>query len=248
MRVRLVCLMLMVGVLFGSTTSFPRPQSRKLTEKEAKKVMEHGDKLVKRGKSIEAGGYYLRVVQDYADNGEAWLKLARVYREVEELQNALNAYENAAKMLSGPSKEEAAEGVDSIRTLLQQSERAVALPGPGVTAANCDLTIESFDTQTRKGEYGEEFVQLLLKVKNGSDRRINAWRLTIDIADVFGEQLSTIKVTEGSTGLARGGVGVSTFEAKNNPFIDDEPYDRLIPYKAENLRITIKECQVSDAR
>jgi membrane dipeptidase len=88
-----------------------KDKQKKLSPKDLEKLEAQGDKLMNEGKPLEAGGYYLKITQEDPTNGEAALKLARVYAGAEEWENAIGAFKKAAANLEGAPQTEAYAGL-----------------------------------------------------------------------------------------------------------------------------------------
>ena len=179
---------------------------------------------------------------------KANLAFAEVY-QAQGNQEMADVYYDKAKQLSPEAAEAVAQAQQKGSAQRDEANQVklldLELPGPASSATDCLVSIESFDVRRRQGDYEQEFVQLLLKIRNDGSERVKAWQMTVAIVDVFGEQVVLTKLTEGSASIQPGEFGLTVFGSKDNPFIDDQPYDRLVSYSAENLTIQIKDCKVS---
>ena len=100
-----------------------------LTAKQVGEYMRKGDKLVKDGELAEGGRYYYTITVDHPDNGEAQLKLARLYKELGEIENSAGAYALAAEHLDGKDQAEAYAGLtEAFVNLGKYQEAAIAAP------------------------------------------------------------------------------------------------------------------------
>lgn len=52
-------------------------------------------------------------------------------------------------------------------------------------------------------------------------------------------------MTDGAADIAPGATKQASFSWEDNQFIDDEPYDKLVAYSKENLRLELTEVQLS---
>ncbi|MBI2566888.1 MAG: hypothetical protein HYV63_07655 [Candidatus Schekmanbacteria bacterium] len=127
---------------------------------------------------------------------------------------------------------------------------AVAAPAAAETPpapADCPLEITRFDTTTQEDKYDRKHAVLLLVLRNSSSSRIKAWKLTARLKNVFGDELFTTRLTDGTADLGAGATGRAPFDFEDNQFDDSDQYSRLTAYSVENLRIEILDCQVSFA-
>ena len=85
---------------------------------------------------------------------------------------------------------------------------------------------------------------LTLYLKNNTSKRIKAWRALIIVKNAFGDVLFRARLTDGSANIPPGGTEKASFSWEDNQFIDDEPYDKLVAYSKENIKIEIKEVQL----
>ena len=70
-----------------------------LSKRDARRYIEAAEKALKDDKPAEAGGLFLRVLQDFPDDGDSRIRLARIYRGLEEWGNAASAYALAVEHL-----------------------------------------------------------------------------------------------------------------------------------------------------
>ena len=85
---------------------------------------------------------------------------------------------------------------------------------------------------------------LTLYLKNNTSKRIKAWKALIIVKNAFGDVLFRARLTDGSANIPPGGTEKASFSWEDNQFIDDEPYDKLVAYSKENIKIEIKEVQL----
>lgn len=110
------------------------------------------------------------------------------------------------------------------------------------------LTLERFKKKYipqdyKNNRYSDE-VQLILFVKNNSDKEIKAWKATMAVKNAFGELLLTSNLTSGASNIKPEKIEKATFGWEDNPFIDGEPYDKIMPYSEENLKIELSNIKV----
>ena len=86
-----------LALIVISQTAQSQEKKKPLTRKQVGEYMRKGDNLVKDGKLAEGGRYYYTIAADYPDNGEAQLKLGRLYKELGEIENSAGAYALAAE-------------------------------------------------------------------------------------------------------------------------------------------------------
>jgi len=87
-------------------------------------------------------------------------------------------------------------------------------------------------------------VKLTLHLKNNTVRRIKAWRVTLIAENSFGDILFKSRLTDGTADIKKENIEKSSFIFKDNIFIDDQPYDKLVSYSKENLKISITDIQL----
>ena len=88
-------------------------------------------------------------------------------------------------------------------------------------------------------------VVLTLKVRNNTQERIKAWKAVIIIKNAFGDLLFRVQLTDGTANIAPGQTRGASFSWEDNQFIDGEPYDKLVAYSKENMRVQLTEVQLS---
>ncbi len=89
--------------LFGAVAS--AGQDVKISEKDVKKYLDAADKEIKDGNLQKAGGYYLTIVTNFPDRGDIQLKLARIYRQLNDWTNAGTAYAKAVSSVTDPAEQ-----------------------------------------------------------------------------------------------------------------------------------------------
>ena len=100
-----------------------------LTIREAVEAMRDADDLVNDGKLVEAARLYYEITVDYPENARAQLKLARIYANTEEWENAAGAYQAAAENGEGSEQLEAYIGLtNALFRLGRYQEAAEAAP------------------------------------------------------------------------------------------------------------------------
>ena len=101
------------------------------------------------------------------------------------------------------------------------------------------LSIEHYSVQPESGNYGQNYVQLILKLKNNGNRRITAYDLQVELKTKLGTKLGRISLSSNSSSILPLRTDKSVYSWKDNPFIDGEFYDQLINVTSENLIVTI---------
>ena len=96
--------------------------------------------------------------------------------------------------------------------------------------------ISVFPKDIEDGRFSD-VVYLTLYVKNNTSKRIKAWRAHTIVKNSFGDVLLKLTLTDGSANIAPGATEAAPFGWENNPFISDEPYDKLTSYSKENLKV-----------
>ncbi len=102
---------LTVLLILLSLVCIPAFAQEKMSQDDVQKAMENAEKKLRDGKPSEAAMEYERIVTDYPDNGDAQIRLARIYRDTQEWEKAGTAFQKAAENLSGPDQAEAYEGL-----------------------------------------------------------------------------------------------------------------------------------------
>ncbi len=126
-----------------------------LTRKQVGEYMRKGDKLVKDGKLAEGGRYYYTIAADYPDNGEAQLKLGRLYKELGEIENSAGAFALAAEHTDGKKQAEAYAGLtEALVTLGKYQEAAVSAPKAiAADPSNTDAHVYLAMSLAKTGQY-----------------------------------------------------------------------------------------------
>src|SRR3970040_596956 len=79
-------------------------QDVKISEKDVKKYLDAAEKEIKEGNLQKAGGYYLTIVTNFPDRGDVHLKLARIYKQLNDWTNAGTAYGKAVSSVTDPAE------------------------------------------------------------------------------------------------------------------------------------------------
>ncbi len=96
--------LLLVVTALAATAFTAQKREKKLTGREVRRALATAEDKIEEGNLPEAGGIYLRVLQDYPERGDVHLMLARIYRDFEEWENAASAYAKAAELLEKPEE------------------------------------------------------------------------------------------------------------------------------------------------
>jgi hypothetical protein len=88
------------------------------------------------------------------------------------------------------------------------------------------------------------YVQLTLMIKNNTEKLIKAWRATLVVENPFGDILFRIQLTDGTASIRPRQIEKANFAWEDNMFINDEPYDQLLSYDKDNLKIKLSEIKV----
>lgn len=110
------------------------------------------------------------------------------------------------------------------------------------------LSLESFikvpiATDPMAGIYSDK-VRLSLFVRNNTEKVIKGWKATMIVKNAFGDILFKTKLIAGQSKIESGEVEMADFSWEDNPFIPNEPYDHLVSYSDENLKIELSDIQV----
>jgi hypothetical protein len=111
-----------------------------------------------------------------------------------------------------------------------------------------DLELVSFQTKRLPVDYeasrfSPEAV-LELSVRNNTSQRIKAWKALLTVKNAFGDVLFRVRLTDGTANIESGQSKKASFGWEDNQFIDGEPYDKLVAYSKENLRLELTEIQL----
>ena len=89
----------LVVLIFGLVLPVLAQDDKPLSKRDARSYIQAAEKALKEEDFAKAGGMFLRVLQDFPDDGESRLQLARIYRGLEEWQNAADAFALAVEHL-----------------------------------------------------------------------------------------------------------------------------------------------------
>lgn len=106
-----------------------------------------------------------------------------------------------------------------------------------------DFDIKGLPINTSVSRYSAEAV-LTLYVKNNTSRKIKGWKILIGIKNSFGDTLFHTRLTNGMSNIDPGETEKASFSWEDNQFIADEPYDKILAYSKENLKIEMKEIKL----
>ena len=137
------------------TAQSQEEKKKPLTRKQVGEYMRKGDKLIKDGKLAEGGRYFYTIATDYPDNGEAQLKLARIYKELGEIENSAGAYALAAEHTDGKDQAEAYAGLtEAFVTLGKYQEAAMSAPKAiAADPSNIDAHVFLAMSLAKTGQY-----------------------------------------------------------------------------------------------
>ena len=82
-------------------------------------------------------------------------------------------------------------------------------------------------------------VKLTLYVLNDTDAPIHGWRGDLQITDPFGDDLVAVELTAGDSPLGPGDIRNAVFEWEDNPYSEDEVYDKLAAFEGNGLTVTL---------
>lgn len=119
---------------------------------------------------------------------------------------------------------------------------ATAHKGPALELV--DFETKQLPVNINVSRFSAEAV-LTLKVKNNTPKRIKAWKAVVVVRNAFGDVLLRARLTDGTADIAPRATEEASFSWEDNRFIDDEPYDKLVAYSKENLRLELTEVQLS---
>jgi len=94
-----------VALLVGPAAG--QEEQDKLTEKDVEAALRFVEEKLKEGDIATAGGWYLRILTDYPERHDLQLRLARIYYELGNWENAANSFRIAGENLSGDEQVEA---------------------------------------------------------------------------------------------------------------------------------------------
>lgn len=98
---------LVLVVFFG--TVVVAQESKKLTPQEVERDLQLAETKEEEGSLPEAASLYLRIVTDYPERHDVRLRLARIYYQLKEYDNAAQSFLEAAEHVSGADQAEAYE-------------------------------------------------------------------------------------------------------------------------------------------
>jgi len=126
----------------------------------------------------------------------------------------------------------------AMRTRAREAEAAPTAP----LVPACQLQVVDFSTEL-EGNFVKTW-QLSLKVKNLSPQRVRAWKATLIISNAFGAEILSTHVEESSTPIAPGKTATSHFGLRDNPYIHDDPFDRVSVQSRENMTMRLDACDL----
>ena len=94
-------------------------------------------------------------------------------------------------------------------------------------------------------ENSRDRVQLTLHIYNNSEEKVRAWKAILTVKDPFGEQLFKQRLTSGSSSIEPKETKKITFEWKDDPEEKREPYDYLLIYNPDVLKIELSEIEIA---
>ena len=137
---------------------------------------------------------------------------------------------------------------DGRKVLLKENGTWEFISERKITSKGDILTLESFQKKVLYQDYDigryQDRVVLTLFVKNNSEREIKGWRALMTVKNPFGELLFDCELTAGDQKIKPGKTEKADFGWEDNPFIHDQPYDKLMGYSEENLKIELSNIQV----
>ena len=95
-------LVVFIGLVTGVTSA---GQDVKISEKDVKKYLDAAEKEIKDGNLQKAGGFYLTIVTNFPDRGDVHLKLARIYKQLNDWGNAGEEYAKAVSSMTAPAEQ-----------------------------------------------------------------------------------------------------------------------------------------------
>jgi len=111
-----------------------------------------------------------------------------------------------------------------------------------------NLELVDFETKRLPVDYDASRyspqAMLTLMVKNNTSKRIKAWKGLLIVKNAFGDILFRTRLTDGTANIHPGQIAKASYSWEDNQFVDDEPYDKLVVYSKENLRLELTEAQL----
>jgi hypothetical protein len=121
-------------------------------------------------------------------------------------------------------------------------------PIPSATPTSDEISLAGFDkTYLPPNRDAFEFssrVRITLQVHNNGTRNIKAWRATLLVKNTFGDIILSSQLTDGTAAIAPGQTAEASYIWEDNPYIPDEPFDRLMAYDVSNLKPALTEASV----
>src|SRR5690606_29226448 len=97
------------------------------------------------------------------------------------------------------------------------------------------LAIEKYAVTRSEDQYGRKFAKLLLRVKNKGNKRVTAYKLTIEVKTKLGSNYGTLQLTSESSSIEPLEFSLDEYSFEDNQFIQGEIYDKLAATSTENL-------------
>lgn len=127
---------------------------------------------------------------------------------------------------------------------------ADAITSPKIGNSKSSPTLELVDFDVKQLGVDYEAMRMLpkvilnLHVKNNTNKKINAWRAILVVKNAFGDQLIKGQVTDGTADVYPGQVKEAAFGWEDNPFMENEPYDKISAYSKNNLNVSLVEIKL----
>jgi hypothetical protein len=94
-------------------------------------------------------------------------------------------------------------------------------------------------------EESKDKVRLILHIKNNTNKLMKAWKAKMTVKDPFGEKLFKVRLTSGSRSIGPNETKEIPFDFKDNPENKRDPYDFLMIYNPEVLKIELSEFEIA---
>ena len=120
----------------------------------------------------------------------------------------------------------------------------LALPAP-LHAQEPPITIEHRSMELIGPEHELQRytprVRLTLTIRNNTTEMIAGWGATAVFVDASGNELFRTRLTHGKADIPAGMSGDAVYEWEDNEFFHDQPFDKLVGRRADEITIRLEE-------
>jgi hypothetical protein len=94
-------------------------------------------------------------------------------------------------------------------------------------------------------EKSKDKVRLILHIKNNTSDLIKKWKTTMTVKDPFGEQLFKVRLTSSASNINPLETKKISFDFKDDPKTNRDPYDILMIHNPEVLDIELTDFEIT---